>query len=148
MNVTTGTVTDTSAWNIASSSDLGIGYSNSVGGSCPTFFNGNIDEVRIFSRALSAEEVGTLHSKNALEKGEQSGAVAGDTCSKYGSSGGTTFHDTQVRAILGKRNDNVEAGLAYLIDDRDRCVRLVDSFSIDDLSMGALFHHTVRIAHD
>jgi len=56
--------------------------------------------------------------------------------------------DTQVRAILGKRNDNVEAGLAYLIDDRDRCVRLVDSFSIDDLSMGALFHHTVRIAHD
>ena len=56
--------------------------------------------------------------------------------------------DTQVRAILGKRNDNVEAGLAYLIDDRDRCVRLVDSFSVDDLSMGALFHHTVRIAHD
>src|SRR5947199_5995095 len=56
--------------------------------------------------------------------------------------------DTQVRAILGKRHNNVVAGLAYLADDRDRCVRLVDSFSTDDLTIGALFNYAVRIAQD
>src|SRR5216117_2661703 len=50
-----------------------------------------------------------------------------------------TSGDAQVRAVLGKRHNNVVAGLAYLADDRDRCVRLVDSFSTDDLSIGALF---------
>ena len=53
-----------------------------------------------------------------------------------------------IRAILGKRHDHVVAGLAYLADDYDRCVRLVDCFSTDDLSMGTLFHHAVKIAQD
>lgn len=56
--------------------------------------------------------------------------------------------DTQVRAVLGKRQGTVVAGLAYLADDRDRCVRLVDSFTADDLSMGTLLHQVVRIAQD
>jgi hypothetical protein len=56
--------------------------------------------------------------------------------------------DTQVRAVLGKRQNNVVAGLAYLADDRDRCVRLVDSFTTDDLAMGTLLHNAVRIAQD
>jgi hypothetical protein len=56
--------------------------------------------------------------------------------------------EPQVRAILGKRQDQVVAGLAYLHDEYDRCVRLVDCFSTDDLSMGTLFHHAVKIAQD
>jgi len=56
--------------------------------------------------------------------------------------------DTQLRAVLGKRDNNVVAGLAYLADDRDRCLRLVDSFSTDDLAMGTLFTHAVKIAQD
>ena len=59
-----------------------------------------------------------------------------------------TSGETQLRAVLGKRDQNVVAGLAYLADDRDRCVRLVDSFSTDDLSMGALLNHTLKIAQD
>jgi len=59
-----------------------------------------------------------------------------------------TSGDAQVRAVLGKRYNNVVAGLAYLVDDLDRCVRLVDSFSTDDLSMGALFHHVARQAQE
>ena len=59
-----------------------------------------------------------------------------------------TSGDAQVRAVLGKRHNNVVAGLAYLADNRDRCVRLVDSFSTDDLSIGALFNYAVRIAQD
>ena len=59
-----------------------------------------------------------------------------------------TNGEAQVRAVLGKRNQTVVAGLAYLADDRDRCVRLVDSFGTDDLSMGALFNHAVKNAQD
>jgi len=56
--------------------------------------------------------------------------------------------EPHIRAILGKRHEQVVAGLAYLNDEHDRCVRLVDCFSTDDLSMGTLFHHTVKIAQD
>ena len=56
--------------------------------------------------------------------------------------------DPHIRAILGTRHNDVVAGLAYLADDYDRCLRLVDCFSTDDLSMGALFHHAVKIAQD
>src|SRR5439155_25874199 len=56
--------------------------------------------------------------------------------------------DTQLRAVLGTRHNNVVAGWAYLAADRDRCLRLVDSFSTDDLAMGTLFHHAVKIAQD
>jgi CRP/FNR family transcriptional regulator, cyclic AMP receptor protein len=59
-----------------------------------------------------------------------------------------TSGDSHVRAFLGKHHQNVVAGLAYLADDRDRCVRLVDSFSTDDVSMGTLFNHAVKIAQD
>jgi CRP/FNR family transcriptional regulator len=56
--------------------------------------------------------------------------------------------DPHIRAILGKRHEQVVAGLAYLVDDHDRCVRLVDCFGSDDLSMGTLFHHAVKMAQD
>ncbi len=51
-----------------------------------------------------------------------------------------------LRAVLGQRNNNIVAGLAYLFDDKDRCMRIIDSFSQDDLSMGSLFHHAVKLA--
>ncbi len=59
-----------------------------------------------------------------------------------------TSGDAQVRAFLGSHHDQVVAGLAYLFDDRDRCVRLVDSFSTDDVSLGTLFDYAVRTAQD
>jgi hypothetical protein len=59
-----------------------------------------------------------------------------------------TSGDAHICAVLGKRQGNVVAGLAYLKDDQDRCLRLVDCFSLDDCSMGTLFDHVVRQAHE
>jgi hypothetical protein len=56
--------------------------------------------------------------------------------------------DAPIRAVLGKRYNDVVAGLAYLVDDRDRCVRLVDCFTTDDLSMGTLVNHVVKVARE
>ena len=59
-----------------------------------------------------------------------------------------TSGEANVCALLGKRQGNVVAGLAYLRDDQDRCLRLVDCFSLDDCSMGTLFDHVVRHAQE
>jgi hypothetical protein len=51
---------------------------------------------------------------------------------------------TTPRALLAANNGKYVAGIAYIFDEVDRCVRLVDSFSQDDVSMGALFHHITK----
>ena len=55
---------------------------------------------------------------------------------------------SHVRSVLGQRGEKIVAGLAYYFDEHDRCARFVDSFSTDDLSTGALFQQTVRIAQE
>ena len=52
------------------------------------------------------------------------------------------------RAILGQRENNIVAGLAYYFDDHDRFVRIVDAFSADDISLGALMQQAVKIAQE
>ena len=59
-----------------------------------------------------------------------------------------TSSDAPLQAILGQRDNNVVAGLAYLFDEHDRCLRITDSFSIDDISIGALFSHAVKLAQE
>jgi len=54
----------------------------------------------------------------------------------------------QVRTFLGQREDRVVAGIAFYLDDQDRCVRIVDSFSTDDLSMGSMLTFVVKTAQD
>jgi hypothetical protein len=54
--------------------------------------------------------------------------------------------NTTPRALLAQNNGKIVAGVAYVFDEVDRCVRLVDSFSQDDISMGALFHHITKIS--
>ena len=53
-----------------------------------------------------------------------------------------------VRAFLGQREDKIVAGLAYGYDEQDRCLRIVDSFATDDLSMGAMFHQILKAAQE
>jgi hypothetical protein len=48
------------------------------------------------------------------------------------------------RALLASNNGKYAAGIAYVFDEIDHCIRLVDSFSQDDVSMGALLHHVTR----
>lgn len=49
-------------------------------------------------------------------------------------------------AFLGQHDDRMVAGLAYYFDEDDRCLRIVNSFSCDELSLGALMRHAVEIA--
>jgi hypothetical protein len=50
--------------------------------------------------------------------------------------------------LLGQRGDQVVAGVSYVHDERDRCVRIIDSFCTDDLSIGALIERVAETAHD
>jgi hypothetical protein len=52
------------------------------------------------------------------------------------------------RAFLGHKDGKVVAGLAYYVDEVDRCARLAQAFSSDDVSMGALFAHAARAAQE
>jgi CRP/FNR family transcriptional regulator, cyclic AMP receptor protein len=49
-----------------------------------------------------------------------------------------------LKSILGLRQGIVVAGIRYFVDEQDRCVRVVDSFTTDDLSMGALLGMVVK----
>lgn len=59
-----------------------------------------------------------------------------------------TSGDVVVRAMLAKRAGTVVAGLAFLEDTLDRCVRLVDNFGTDDSAVGMLFNQVARSAQE
>jgi CRP/FNR family cyclic AMP-dependent transcriptional regulator len=50
------------------------------------------------------------------------------------------------RALLAQKDGKCVAGVACVFDDVDRCLRIVDSFSQDDVSMGALFHQFSKLS--
>jgi hypothetical protein len=53
-----------------------------------------------------------------------------------------------IRALLARSHDRTTAGLAFYLDEHDRCVRLVDSFCVDDASIGGLLQHAVHLAQE
>jgi hypothetical protein len=53
-----------------------------------------------------------------------------------------------VRAFLGQKEGNIVAGLAYYFDEMDRCARLSEAFSCDDVSMGALMTHATKAVQE
>jgi len=53
--------------------------------------------------------------------------------------------ERQVRAFLGQRNETMTAGMACYFDEQDRCARIIEAFSCDDVSMGALLAHVVKV---
>jgi CRP/FNR family transcriptional regulator, cyclic AMP receptor protein len=52
------------------------------------------------------------------------------------------------RALLGQKDEKMVGGLTFIFDETDRCVRLTDAFCCDDISMGALFAHAVKVAQE
>jgi hypothetical protein len=56
--------------------------------------------------------------------------------------------DSSLRAVLGQRESGIVSGLAYIHDEQDRCVRILDAFSTDELSIGTLFQHVDKIAQE
>ena len=65
---------------------------------------------------------------------------------------GHGFLRTQIgaptQAFLGQRENQVVAGISYSLDEQDRCVRIVDSFALDDVSLGAMLQHAMKAAHE
>jgi len=53
---------------------------------------------------------------------------------------------TPPMAYFVMREGRMVAGIVYVLDPLDRCVRLVDSFSQDDISLGPLLHQVVKKA--
>ena len=53
-----------------------------------------------------------------------------------------------VQAFLGQRENQVVAGISYCFDERDRCVRIVESCALDDVSLGAMLQHAMKAAHE
>ena len=53
-----------------------------------------------------------------------------------------------MRAFLGQKDGKIVAGLAYYFDEMDRCARLSESFSCDDVSMGALMAHALKAVQE
>lgn len=51
-----------------------------------------------------------------------------------------------LRALLAQRGPETTAGVLWFFDEYDRCVRVVDAFSADDLSLGPLLYHVVSNA--
>ncbi len=55
-----------------------------------------------------------------------------------------TANANQASATFGMREGRVIAGLLYTYDSVDRCVRLLDSFSQDDLSLGPVLNRLIK----
>ena len=53
-----------------------------------------------------------------------------------------------LKAALGQRDNAVVAGISYYYDEQDRCVRVIDGFATDDLSMGAMLQNVVKLAQE
>jgi hypothetical protein len=51
-------------------------------------------------------------------------------------------------ALIARIEQNVVAGLAYCMDGIDRCIRVTDTFSIDNLSVGSLFQKLLKLAQE
>jgi len=52
------------------------------------------------------------------------------------------------RAVMVRRGATVGGGLAYSVDEQDRCVRLCEGFATDDLSGGALVQRVTKLAQE
>ncbi|MBA4150873.1 MAG: cyclic nucleotide-binding domain-containing protein [Verrucomicrobia bacterium] len=50
--------------------------------------------------------------------------------------------------LLAQREETIVAGLAFNFDEHDRCLRIIDAFSTDDLSMGALMQNATKLAQE
>ena len=51
---------------------------------------------------------------------------------------------TTLRAVLCRQENKVVAGMRYLYDEQDRCVRVMDVFCTDNLSLGAVLQHVSK----
>jgi CRP-like cAMP-binding protein len=53
-----------------------------------------------------------------------------------------------MRALLGEQDKKMVTGLSYYFDEQDRCARVTEAFCSDDISMGALLAHALRLMQE
>jgi hypothetical protein len=56
--------------------------------------------------------------------------------------------NSPIRALLGQRAGKPVTGLAYFVDELDRCVRLVQACTVDDLSTATVLQRLVKLAQE
>lgn len=84
--------------------------------------------------------------RKQLASAKHSGEISGEFNLGFGLL--RTIAKSPARAVIARRGQDVVAGLAYYFDPFDRCLRLTHAYATDDLSMGALFRHVLKLAHD
>lgn len=53
-----------------------------------------------------------------------------------------------ILTLLALHGENVVGGIAFVFDDRDRCVRVADAFATDDASLGPLMQHLTKVSQE
>ena len=53
--------------------------------------------------------------------------------------------ERQSRAFLGQRHEKMTAGMNCYFDAQDRCARITEAFCSDDVSIGALLAHVLKV---
>ena len=58
--------------------------------------------------------------------------------------------DSPINSIMAIPEDEKEpsAGMAFFYDEIDHCVRIIDSFATDDLSLGVILNNVIKTARD
>jgi hypothetical protein len=56
--------------------------------------------------------------------------------------------ESAVRSVLGQSGSEIVAGVAYVHDELDGCVRILDAFCADDVSLGSVFQQVTRVAQE
>lgn len=51
-----------------------------------------------------------------------------------------------IKSLLAMKGEQVVSGMSFVVDTHDRCVRVIDAFHVDDLSIGAIFSELLRQA--
>lgn len=98
---------------------------------------------------ITVELVGPEAYEPAAREARQAGAP--DEISGSAHQGSGYFRnatETTLYRLLGSRGGAVVAGASYAFDPVDKCVRLIDGFSVDDLSMGAMVNHVLKTAQE
>jgi CRP/FNR family cyclic AMP-dependent transcriptional regulator len=96
-------------------------------------------ELQVNEGSLEDFEIWQIQAQAANPPVEISGA--------YNQGGGyfRTTPSAPPLSLLGWREGTVVAALLYMVDPTDRCARLVDSFSKDDIAAGALLHEALKL---
>ncbi len=93
------------------------------------------------------EGTGDQFEAHCFENAERSVPAEISTGSHRGS-GLLRVEVAHPRAVLARRGAQTTGGVLYVADEHDRCVRILNAFSTDDLSLGPLLFRVMSLAQE